>query len=303
MAMEVSAEENPSKRSLENKTGGDNVETKIFKDSSCDQVLTKIIIETGIPFSCPNLESVCTFDIEFNCSETNNHVNDLKESLGLKDSKTIEHKLGSSESKFKVLLEKCVMTMCSGEVSMFRISACIPSVSSETNKIDKLCITIHLRSFKSVTPLWQSSSQEKYNLALFHKENGTNFFKAGKIEAAFLQYSVAVKYLICILECTDVSIREIDQEKKDKIKEYNSLKHVCYLNIAACHSKVGHHSNVISSCSKALEIEENSVKGLYRRAQAYKASGQLNEARSDLMKALKLEPKNKVVASFLQECL
>lgn len=289
------------------------METKIFKDSLSNQVVTKIITKTGIPFSCPNLESICIFDIEFNSgadvenecenSETNRHVEELKVILGLKGSKTVEHKLGSSDSNIMALLEKCVMTMCSGELSDFTISAATLPVTSEITKVGPLRMTLHLHSFTAVPPLWQISSQEKYNLALFHKETATKFFKAGNIEAAFLQYSFAVKYLICILECTDVSIREIDQEKKDKIKEYNSLKHVCYLNLAACHLKSGHHSNVVSSCSKALEIEENSVKGLYRRAQAYKACGQLEKARSDLTKALKIEPKNKAVVALLQECM
>ena len=67
----------------------------------------------------------------------------------------------------------------------------------------------------------------------------------------------------------------------------------CLLNLALCYLKLKIcYENVVIHCSDALKIEPNSIKGLYRRSMAHLQLGQLDEAKSDLQRAIKLEPSN-----------
>ena len=117
------------------------------------------------------------------------------------------------------------------------------------------------------------------------KAKGGNLFKTNVIYS-FELFSRALKYVICIDEGEDVA-----HELQEQVK---LLKTQCYLNLSACQLQKGAHNPVIQNCTKALKLDPDNVKGLYRRAQAFSKTDQYGQALEDLEKALRLEPSNKL---------
>lgn len=98
-----------------------------------------------------------------------------------------------------------------------------------------------------------------------------------------------------------------EKEKKD----VDQIKLVCLLNLAASHLKTDEASEAIIDCSKALDIENNNVKALYRKGicwhfktelvgQAHIKNGDLEQARADLLEAAKLSPSNKEIRAEIE---
>lgn len=81
----------------------------------------------------------------------------------------------------------------------------------------------------------------------------------------------------------------------------NAVKLPCHLNIALCCSKINRHNQAVENCTKALEIEKNNVKALFRRAQCYVQQAKLSEAKADLDTALQIEPTNSAVKKELAQ--
>uniref|UniRef100_A0A0B6ZPD7 Uncharacterized protein n=1 Tax=Arion vulgaris TaxID=1028688 RepID=A0A0B6ZPD7_9EUPU len=267
---------------------------------------TKTILKHGQGFLRPYLESACVVDISYGTNEKTEIVveKDNLQNLKIPFGKCINLVLGSAETEAVRIVEKCLMTMRTGEESEFVIQN-VTNLHSETDRHNhnfSVLLTITLHSFSETKPIWSLISQEKYQLALFHKEKGTHFFKQCEIESAFCQYSLAIVYLICITEISMVVDAKLSSETKSQREIYKSLKCICYLNLAMCQMKVANYNGVINNCTQALLLDNMNVKGLYRRAQAYLACQRLDEARSDLKKALKIEPKNSAVSSLLYSC-
>jgi len=73
------------------------------------------------------------------------------------------------------------------------------------------------------------------------------------------------------------------------------LKVSCNLNHAACCLKLKDFKEAVKLCSKVLELESLNVKALYRRAQAYIGTEDLDLAEFDIKKAIEIEPQNREV--------
>ncbi|GFS00661.1 peptidyl-prolyl cis-trans isomerase FKBP4 [Elysia marginata] len=283
--------------------------------------INKTILQSGQGFQKPQWGSLCVVDIFVDKDNvpTENGTDFGSDQLH-EGGKNIEVDLGQSESEFTMKVETCLLTMCEGEVSKFvfyqsGVGSFLKSESIETplgeqnenlSVVNKsTCLTISLHRFSQAPPCWKLSSEEKYNLALSHKTKGTELFQSGKVDAAFIRYSRAAKYLICIPELStvaDAGFSEMDSECKISLKDLRTLQCICHLNLAACQAKVSNHRGVVDNCTRVLALDADSVKALYRRAVANMACGHKDKARDDLLRAKKLEPQNKAVAHLLQIC-
>lgn len=247
--------------------------------TSSKRNFTKIVLKHGEGFLRPYMEATCVLDIiekpfEGGAGSKSEDLEKLKISLGT----NLELVLGSAETEAARILEKCILTMRKGEESEFILKLS----HGDHNKLAQNMsyeLVINLHTFSEAKPTWSLASDEKYHLALLHKDKGTEYFKDGRIEAAFCQYSIATIYLICISECTSVIDKNVKPETKSQVEKYKALKCVCYLNLAACQMKVANHKSVIINCTEALKLDKSNVKGLFRRARAYMASGNKKEAR------------------------
>lgn len=108
------------------------------------------------------------------------------------------------------------------------------------------------------------------------KEYGNTAFRAGQYTVAVDKYEKALRYMDAV-------------SKPDK-----EVKIPLLLNSSVCHLKKEPRNAqaALESAKKALEIDPNNVKGLFRRAQAHAALKEYDEAKKDLLDALKIDPTN-----------
>lgn len=126
------------------------------------------------------------------------------------------------------------------------------------------------------------STNERIEAAGKKKEEGNELFKNGKYERAVKKYDKAMGYI-----SEDLSFADDEQ------KLVKSLRVSCWLNCAACCSKLNNFHEAIKLCSKVLDVEYGNVKALYRRAQALIESASLHLAELDIKKALEVDPQNR----------
>jgi len=55
------------------------------------------------------------------------------------------------------------------------------------------------------------------------------------------------------------------------------------------------------TCSKALDIDTNNIKALFRRGQAHSLAGEFDKAKADLTEAAQLSPKSKEIRDELDK--
>lgn len=188
-------------------------------------------------------------------------------------------------------LEKAVMGMKKGEVALITISPEYAFGSSESKQElavippdSTVCYEVELVSFIKEKESWDMNTQEKIEAAGKKKEEGNTLFKAGKYARASKRYERGVKFIEY-----DSSF---DEEDKKKAK---ALKVACNLNNAACKLKLKDYKEAAKLATKVLEMDGSNVKAMYRRAQAYMETADLDLAELDIKKALEIDPDNKEV--------
>nr|KAF6452346.1 FKBP prolyl isomerase 4 [Molossus molossus] len=133
--------------------------------------------------------------------------------------------------------------------------------------------------------------EEKLEQGTIVKERGTVYFKEGKYKQAALQYKKIVSWLEY-----ESSFPNEDAQKAQ------ALRLASHLNLAMCHLKLQAFSAAIESCNKALELDSNNEKGLFRRGEAHLAVNDFDLARADFQKVLQLYPGNKAAKAQLAIC-
>lgn len=150
-----------------------------------------------------------------------------------------------------------------------------------------LIYEVELINFIKEKESWEMSSHEKLEAAEKWKAAGNDLFKIGRFQRAAKKYSKALNYV------------NEDVQFEDAVEALvKTLRVSCWLNHAACCFKLKDFCQAINLCSKVLEIESCNVKALYRRAQAYVELHDLELAKTDILKALELDPNNKELKSL-----
>lgn len=159
---------------------------------------------------------------------------------------------------------------------------------------------------------------EKIKIGESIKEEGNKLYGAGSWSDAVDKYEEAAT-LVYYCYSNDPGWRKnnrgIDDDvlvlvddqgsTEEEAKQQKKLRLSCCLNLAACKQKLEKYEEAIKACDVALELDPNSVKALYRRAEARVRPSSSTAydhdcAIKDLAKANMLEPKNATVEKLLK---
>jgi len=123
-----------------------------------------------------------------------------------------------------------------------------------------------------------------------NKAAGNASFKCAEYECAASKYSSAIDLIEPHLKCLT------GNDKKAVVE----VKEACQLNLANCHLKLKDWAAAKMVCTTVLSRGENR-KARFRRGDAHRALGNLEEARDDLAAAVKMDPSDNVVVGKLKD--
>ncbi|XP_026194563.1 peptidyl-prolyl cis-trans isomerase FKBP62 [Cyclospora cayetanensis] len=138
---------------------------------------------------------------------------------------------------------------------------------------------------------WAMSVEEKIQAALDEKEKGNEAFKRKNLAEATAAYREG----LCFLEHSD---QWSEEQQIQKCSVEVSLR----LNLSNCFFKTGEFAQAIDEATAALKLDEKNSKAWYRRGVARAAFGLLDEARTDLASAARIDPKNVEIRNELKKC-
>eukprot|EP01137_Pigoraptor_chileana_P014175 Opistho-2@68503 len=139
---------------------------------------------------------------------------------------------------------------------------------------------------------------EKFSDASILKDDANTLFKEGNFDGALRKYHEALMH---VLHTTSDISRSYGERMSDSERDQiNDLIVACYANLAMCLSKKGRWDRVVINCNKALEIQPNHAKALYRRAVAYIELGEIFKAESDLAAAGRAAPEEPAIRHELR---
>ena len=231
--------------------------------------------------SCPTEGAMCLFSIT---------SQDALDPLTFPTGEDMEWQIGEGDNNISEKIDETLYDMRTEErkeIHMFVDDIPAPEQSDIAHSalphpMSEYKVTVHLKHFNNQPPAYLLPMREKFRIASDHKEKGVELFRTGNIEFAFKRFSKALKYLILMMPERDIPV--------DLKLAHRQLRCQCYSNMAACQLKFHSYKYVIENCTKALAIDPNNVKCLYRRAEARKGTMDLVGAKEDVSRALKESP-------------
>jgi tetratricopeptide (TPR) repeat protein len=137
--------------------------------------------------------------------------------------------------------------------------------------------------------------------ALALKEQGNVLFKNGEYKKAAQCYRRIFGHINGLvapgsgMEQYSKSVMNSDQ-----VNQVQEIKATVYRNLAMVYVKTQEWSRVVEMADKALEIKEKDAKSHLRKGQALIALHMFDRAKTSLIRASQLEPKDPIVANELQ---
>tara|TARA_B110001452_G_scaffold258462_1_gene253648 strand:- start:464 stop:1351 length:888 start_codon:yes stop_codon:yes gene_type:complete len=139
---------------------------------------------------------------------------------------------------------------------------------------------------------WSMSDDERIDEAAKLKAKGTEEFKAGRIADALELYHDAAGLIDDVGVEAEGGFKETTPER---VEEAKALLLSCWLNESQMCIKQQEWSSAVAVCTRVLGRDADNVKALFRRGLSYSRSGEFAAAKTDLVAASKLDPKNKEV--------
>lgn len=134
---------------------------------------------------------------------------------------------------------------------------------------------------------WEMSKEEKIEAASKCKREGNDLYSGQKYKRAIKKYKKAMNYL------PDYEINKLPAEEYAKATKEVLIP--AHLNAAACYLKTREFKEAKDECEKVLKLDADNLKALFRRACVLMEFDDWDLARSDLERALEIDPENKEV--------
>ena len=295
----------------------------IYRTMSINGIFSyqKLIIKEGYGKYKPIEFSECYILLHLQHPEqqaSNNAVS----SIGYQLDEEIKILVGHGMTHVACTVDLCVQTMFEGEKCRLQTKCNVAASAAADDKFFTLEVT--LLSFLAADELHSTTYKDKLMRAVTLKELGMSAFTAGNISAAFHKFSRSLKYLTCAAADDDKSISSSTNDSvlsngtctSDSCQPDNGdvsdpnmsnwtgediarMTCNCWLNLAACQLRYHNFKMAAVNCTKALNIDPNNVKGLFRRAQSNMKTGNEHAAVVDLEQALALEPGNREITRLL----
>jgi Activator of Hsp90 ATPase, N-terminal/Tetratricopeptide repeat len=133
-----------------------------------------------------------------------------------------------------------------------------------------------------ITPNVQQTDDDYLCQATIFKEEGNELFKKGEMDDAARKYRKGMNRL-----------QKIKSPLRQGQEQVQSLKLNLCTNLCMVYSKQNKHRAAVEIATRALKMDSTHVKGLYRRAVAYRQLGDLDSCRDDLKLLLTIDANNK----------
>ncbi|XP_076127157.1 peptidyl-prolyl cis-trans isomerase FKBP4 isoform X1 [Alosa pseudoharengus] len=213
------------------------------------------------------------------------------------DERELKFELGDADGlDLPPAVEKALQNMEQGEEALLTVKPKYGFGSTGNAKFNipgeaTLQYKIKLTKFEKAKESWEMNTDEKLEQSTIVKDKGTQYFKDGKYKQASVQY----KRIISWLEHENTLKGEDEQKAK-------TLLLAAHLNLAMCYLKLHEHSQALESCDKALELDANNEKALFRHGEALFGLKEFERARDDFTRVTQLYPANRAAKAQVQVC-
>eukprot|EP01080_Neovahlkampfia_damariscottae_P010893 gene10893-3597_t len=147
--------------------------------------------------------------------------------------------------------------------------------------------------------------KEKIEISLDLKKQGNEFLKQGEYKRACHLYNKIFLYINGLnTNVTDVlSGGQNGNSKKVKSPqdiEIQELRVSVHMNLSLCYLKLNNYQKSLDNVQKALHINPDNVKGIFRRGQSYLGLNDLDRAKVDLLKARETYPNDSQIKKEIE---
>lgn len=133
---------------------------------------------------------------------------------------------------------------------------------------------------------------DRMRLVMKNKEEGNELFKGNNFKLAAIRYHKSLQHINNFYDLTN-----------DDKEEISKIKLSLYLNLSSCYIKLDSWEQVLRNCNDAITIDNNNVKGYYRRSTYYEHKKDYDKALSDLKKCQEINSANSIEDKLVTKAL
>ncbi|CCD12923.1 unnamed protein product [Trypanosoma congolense IL3000] len=252
-----------------------------------DKSIMKNLSIEGVDYEKPRYESTLKIDLRVYAGpHSEDHPGKLLcERLGWE--------LVVGDTPLPPCLETCLSSMRKRESASFRIASHLITESCDAFSITpgtEITYVVELHELTTVKT-WTFEGTARLAEAERRRLQGNDAIRAGNLRAAEQKYRRALEFVE-----TDSGFKGED----DGLPEARKARVVLWGNLAQALLGQRSYQECVRYCNKVLEVEAGNAKALFRRAKAYDAQGDWDEAKRDLDAILAADPQNADALALLR---
>lgn len=181
------------------------------------------------------------------------------------------------------------------------------SASSSTSSTSSTSSALSASSSASESIVKETGAMKQLREGEKYKDKGNIAFKKGDFKKASIMYARVFAYTNGLIEpnspmtqyATGGNAGNTYIMTSEELKICHSLKAVASANLSATHDKLGNIDKSLEYCDKALALDPNSIKCLWRKGKLLIDLKRFEQAKIVLLRANELDPNNEVVKTEL----